>query len=261
MHSDLNIAEQVRQSEPDPQKEASWAEYVSSKFLLLGHLVEVAGAQELHIIVMVKQGKAVELVERYFLGKGFTHVRPRHGMNGTIEVAMVNGPLSVGIQATQHDGVIETFRPPSVIIALDSSFNAATPSVEHLRTTYASHGNLLPVVRLIISNTSEHIQKCLPDLPEIPRLRLLIHLINGLQDLVGDLQDDALGVHEDAEELFTYLLSENFNSSWALPTIEPLHISISNDLTAEDLADSVRELPSVPLISLNKRLFVRFLNQ
>lgn len=253
VHTDLNIAEHVKQSQYDPQREATWAEYTSAKFLFLSHLLEIAGAQELHIVVIAKRGKVMDLVERYFRGKGFVHTRPRDEMVGNVELSMQNGPLSIGIHASQHDGIVETYRPPAVILALDSSFNASDPSVEHLRTTYARNGNLLPVVHLLISNSSEHIQRCLPDLPEPQRLRLLIHIVRSLRDLLGDLQDDALSVQEDAEELFTYLLSENFNASWSLPAIEPLHILISNDLQFEDMSGDPAIMHAA---STNKRLFV-----
>jgi hypothetical protein len=257
VHTDLNIAEHVKQSQFDPQREATWAEYTSAKFLFLGHLVEIAGAQDLHIVVIAKRGKGVDLVERYFQGKGFVHTRPRDEMGGNVELSMQNGPLSVGIHATQHDGIVETYRPPAVILALDSSFNASNPSVEHLRTTYARNGNLLPVVHLLISNSSEHIERCLPDLPDSQKLRLLLHIVRSLRDLLGDLQDNALSVQEDAEELFTYLLSENFNANWSLPTIEPLHILISDDLQSEDPSGESGALqPSDSVPSMNKRLFV-----
>lgn len=253
------MAEHVEDSGPDPQKEAAWAEYSSSKFQFLGHFIEVAAAHDLHIVVMAKKGKPVEFVERYFLGKGFIYTRPRHEMRGNVEVSMTNGPLSVAIRSTQHDGVLETYKPPSAIIALDSSFNAANPSVEHLRTTYARNGNLLPVILLIASNTSEHIQRCLPDVSELQRLRLLVHCVTSLSRVVGDLQDDALGVHEDAEEILSYLLSDNFNLSWALPAIEPLHMPASEEIASGSGAvGSTYEHLSAGMTPLQKRVLVSY---
>ncbi|KKA19623.1 hypothetical protein T310_6406 [Rasamsonia emersonii CBS 393.64] len=254
LHPDLTMAEHIKDSEPDPQKEAAWAEYSSSKFQFLGHFIEVATTHDLHIVVMAKKGKAVEFVERYFLGKGFIYTRPRHEMRGNVEVSMTNGSLSVAIRSTQHDGVLETYKPPSAIIALDSSFNAANPSVEHLRTTYARNGNLLPVILLIVSNTSEHIQRCLPDVSELQKLRLLVHCVTSLSRAVGDLQDDALGVHEDAEEVLSYLLSDNFNLSWALPAIEPLNMPNSEETAGSGAVGSTYEHLSAGMTPLQKRV-------
>lgn len=259
-HPDLNIAEHIKDSASDPEKEAAWAEYSSSKFRFLGHFIEIAENHDLHIIIMVREGKTVEIVERYLLGKEFTYTRPRHEMGGgtNLELSMAKGLLSFGIRSTQTDGIVEAFKRPSAIIALDSSFNAKNPSVEHLRTCYARYGNLLPVIRLLISNTSEHIERCLPNVSELQRLRLLVHYTTRLRDTVGDLQDDALGVHEDAEEVLSYLLSDNFNASWALPTIEPLQIigqdEVASALGPEPVDTSAEHLPSTTP-SMQKRWF------
>lgn len=256
VHTDLNIAEHVKRTQLDVHKEASWAEYSSAKFLFLGQLIEIAGAQDLHILFIVGKKETAELVERYFIGKEFAPARPRSEMRGHVELSLVNGSLSVGILSTQHDGTVETYRPPAVIFALDSSFNASSPVVEHLRTTYARNGNLLPVVHLIIANSSEHIQRCLPDLPEAQRLRLLVHIVKSLMNMLGDLQDNALGVQYNAEEIFTCLMSDDFNASWTLPAIEPLHILVSDRLQSEDPLGTQLTDPMVIGSAASKRIFV-----
>lgn len=256
VHTDLNIAEHVKRSQPDVQKEASWAEYSSAKFLFLGQLIEIAGAQDMHILFILGKRQSAELVERYFIGKGFAPVRPRAEMHGHVELCMIDGSLSVGILSTEHTGTVETYRSPTVIFALDSSFNASSPVVEHLRTTNARNGNLLPVVHLIIANSSEHIQRCLPDLSEVQSLRLLVYIVKSLVDMLGDLQDNALGVQDDAEEIFTCLMSDDFNASWNLPAIEPLHILVSDELQSEDPLGSQVTDPMVVSTSVNKRIFV-----
>lgn len=256
VHTDLNIAEHVKRSQLDVHKEASWAEYTSAKFLFLGQLIEIAGAQDLHVLFVLGKKETAELIERYFIGKGFAPVRPRAEMHGHVELSLTSGSLSVGILSTEHDGTVETHRSPAVIFALDSSFSASNPAVEHLRNTYSRDGNLLPVVHLIIANSSEHIQRCLPDLPEAQRMRLLIHIVTSLVDMLGDLQDNAVGVQDDAEEIFTCLMSDDFSASWNLPAIDPLHILVSDGLQSEDPLGSQVMDPMVVGTSVNKRIFV-----
>lgn len=161
---------------------------------------------------------------------------------------MMKGSLSFGIQTTQNAGVLETYKRPSALIALDATFNVRSPSVEHIRTTYAQHGNLLPVIYLLVANSSEHIGRCFPDSTGLERLRLLIRYILRLRDVVGDLQDDALGVHEDADEILCWLLSENPNASWPLPAIEALQI-----MESAPQGPSLSQL-SVALTPIQKRL-------
>lgn len=226
-HPDLNIANHIKDTEPDLVKEASWADYSSAKFLLLGYIVDFASAGNIHLIVMVQGGRSQQILERYFLGKGFVYTRPREAMGSgsNVEVSMVKGSLSFGIQTTQDTGILETYKRPSSLIALDATFDAKIPSVEHIRTTYARHDNLLPVIHLLVSNSSEHIGRCLSGLLETDGLRLLIGCTLRYRGIVGDLQDDALGVHEDAEEILGWLLSDNPAISWPLPAIEPLKIT------------------------------------
>ncbi|KAJ5795214.1 Histone deacetylase complex subunit 2/3 [Penicillium paradoxum] len=218
-HPDLNISDHLEDPDPDFAKEASWAEYSSAKFLFLGHLIEIAGSHELHLILAVQDEKKQAVLERYLQGKGFTYTRPRGEMGSSLEVSLAKGPLSFGIHSSES--ARELFKPPSAIFALDSYFSPKSPSMQHIRTTYARNGSLLPVIWFLVANTSEHIERCLPDLPEPDRLRLLVHYIARLHDEVGDLQDDALGVHEDAEEILVYLLDTV--AGWPLPTIQPLH--------------------------------------
>lgn len=187
---------------------------------------------------MVQGGKTQKIVERFLLGKGLSYTRPRHEMgDGTgLEVSVAKGSLSFGIQSTQSDRVIETYRKPLAIIALDRTFDAKSPSVEHMRTTYARDGSLLPVVRLLISNTSEHIERCFHGVPALERLRLVMQYTIRLRDVVGDLQDNALGVSEDVEEFLPCVQSDNFHQYWSLPAIEPLEI-----FSPESLDSAVNE--------------------
>jgi hypothetical protein len=74
--------------------------------------------------------------------------------------------------------------------------------------------------------------------------------------MLGDLQDNAVGVQDDAEEIFTCLMSDNFNASWNLPAIEPLHILVSDGLQSEDPLGTQITDPMVIGSSVNKRIFV-----
>lgn len=84
------------------------------------------------------------------------------------------------------------------------------------------------MVWFLIANTCEHVERCLPDLPEVDRMRVLLQYSARLHDEVGDLQEDAFGVHESAEEILNYLM-DSF-ASWPLPAIEPLHFVSPEEL-------------------------------
>ncbi|KAL4964419.1 uncharacterized protein BDV14DRAFT_174987 [Aspergillus stella-maris] len=223
-HPDINVAQHMKDAEPNFQQEAAWADYSSAKFLLLSCLIEAASEVDLHLVVAVRAEKTRKVVERYLQGKGFSYTRPREEMGtGTnVEVSMIKGTLSFGIQTAQSEGIVETYKAPSALIALDSSLNIKSPSVEHMRTTFARDGHLLPVLRLLVASTSEHVELCFPGPSTPEHLSLLLRYSVALSDVVGDVQDDAFGVRENAKEIMTCLLSDNFNAHWPLPEVEPL---------------------------------------
>ncbi|KAL4994156.1 class II histone deacetylase complex subunits 2 and 3-domain-containing protein [Aspergillus recurvatus] len=223
-HPDINVADHMESAESKFEQEASWADYSSAKFLLLNYLIKAASEHDIHLVIMVRGEKTQGIVERYLQGKGFSYTRSREEMgSGTsVEVSMTKAALSFGVQLAQSDGIVGTYKAPSAVIALDSSLSTKHPSVEHMRTTFARDGNLLPVIRLMVANSSEHVELCYPG-PSTPKhLCKLLQYSEHLRDIVGDLQDNALGVHEDANEIMTCLLSDNFNAFWSLPPVEPL---------------------------------------
>ena len=247
-HPDLNISDHLKGVESDLAKEASWAEYSSAKFLFLGSLIELVGTNEIHLIIAVGDEKKQRILERYLQGKGFAYTRPREEMGSAVEVSLAKGSLSFGVHSSES--ARELFKPPSAIFALDSSFSSTSPSMQHIRTTYARNGNLLPVIWFLVANTSEHIERCLPDTPEPERLHLLVHYIARLHDEVGDLQDDALGVHEDAEEILGYLLGSA--AGWPLPIIEPLNLVSMEELEVAIDSSSDDAPPQAPKRSLDE---------
>lgn len=247
VHPDLNISDHLKGIEPDLAKEASWAEYSSSKFLFLGNLIQLVESNELHLIIAVGDQTKQRILERYLQGKGFTYTNPGGESGSAAEVSLVRGSLSFGIHSSES--VRELYKPPSAIFAFDSYFNPQSPSMQHIRTTYARNGNLLPVIWFLVANTSEHIERCLPDLPGTERLHLLLHYIARLHDEVGDLQDDALGVQEDADEILGYLLGNV--SEWPLPNIQPLSLVSMEELEVSNGSSSDEAPPQTHKRSLD----------
>lgn len=236
----------------DITKEASWAEYSSSKFLFLGNFIDAALAHDTHVIILVKQGRTTKIVENYFLGKGFAlRLTPSPDGSDLSEKIYYRDNLSFGVRTTSGERAFESFRPPALIIALDSSFDPHNESVKLLREKSVP-GLLIPVVRLVIANTCEHLQLCVHDHPEDMKSRLLVTNAKGLSDTVGELQDDALGVQEDAEEILGYLAADPATRKWPLAYIEVLeiHVPESNPLVSE--AEQLRSMTS----SGHKRILV-----
>lgn len=251
-HPDLNIADPPTINVNDIAREVSWAEYSSSKFLFLGYFIDAAANHDLHVMIMVKHGRAVKVMETYFLGKGFSlRLTPSENADES-EMIFYRGPLSFGVRSTSDERPIDPFKSPALVIAVDSSFNTDSLVVRQLRTTTIPD-QLVPVVRLVIANTAEHIQLCLPECSDLMKLRLLVKYTHIYRFNAGELQDDALGLQEDAEEILSYLTAEPTTRKWPLPLIEELDIQMREGKSPESGPEELRSMTS----SRQKRWLVR----
>lgn len=246
-HPDLNLTEQPSSGSLDVEKEASWAEYSSSKFQFLSYFMDAVLEDPLkraiHIVIMAKAGPTVDILRKYFLGKRLEDISaaPQHNTPLLFTLQL----FSVEIRTTQDHSAIPPFREPAMIVALDSSFAADNPSVAQLRTIPLSN-HLVPVIRLIISNTAEHVALCLPNCADVARLRLLVQETQYHSRVAGDLQDDALGVQENAEETLRYLMSEPETREWPLAEVALI------DIPSPENASSV-EPDSLRLMSISRQ--------
>lgn len=240
-HPDLNFPDRSGSGEDiDNTTLASWAEYSSSKFQLLGYLIDAATNEDFHIIIFVKEGRPVRIVENYLLGKGFVYLQSRSEVAADAELPLSRGLLSFAIRPTSEN-IRKPSQKPSLIFALDSSFDANNPSVRDLRTTWARGESITPVIRPIVSNSVEHVELCLPNSPnpKDSQFRRLVRHTIAFRSSVGELQDDALGVQETSEAIFHCLSSDSFQQR--LPLLEALDV----DDFEEETADVERE-SSIP---------------
>ncbi|KAM5464697.1 hypothetical protein MauCBS54593_006788 [Microsporum audouinii] len=227
-HPDINIGSQAAGDSPDTAKEALWAEYSSSKFQYLGYFIDASKGLELHIIIMVKPGRTVDVVKRYLMGKQFIQHSPPEGGDGDSPAVFSKEKISFEVRSTADEREIPPSKPPALIIALDSSFDANFEPVKKLRIR-SDFSVLIPVVRLIIANTVEHVKICLPMCTELTSLRLLVQHTLACNDAAGELQDDALGVQENAEETLLYIMENPATRTWKLPLMEALEIEGQQD--------------------------------
>jgi hypothetical protein len=242
-HPDLNLANHITGETTDVAREASWAEYSSSKFQFLGYFIDAAVNCDLHVIIMAKEGKTVKLVEKYLLGKGFVYPPLRPDVTDKAELVVTKGSLSIGIRSTNEERTLEPPKELALIFALDNSFDGNDLSVQHLRAASSQGNGLVPVIHLIVTNTTEHIEWCLPKSSDINRLRLLVHSARTLGGSAGELPDNALGVQENAEEVLLYLTTDRASRTWPLAPVEALEL--------DDITEVVPNIESEQLRSMS----------
>ncbi|QSS53207.1 hypothetical protein I7I53_00387 [Histoplasma capsulatum var. duboisii H88] len=247
-HPDLN--DQPAAAGANPAKEAAWAEYSSSKFQFLGYLIDAAANDDLHILIVGGTENAVKLVENYFIGKEFAYTQPSTNRPTNAELSLCKRQLSFTIRSATDDRILQPYKPPAAIIALDNSIDVDAPAIRKVRTESSAHGKLLPVIRLLVSNTSEHVERCLPDTSKINALRLLVKYTRDFSSTAGELQDDALGVQGNAEEVVLYLKMDPATRVWPIAAVELIPIETPRVSPASVEAEELRSMSS----SRQKRL-------
>ncbi|KAI5305635.1 hypothetical protein KEM56_003795, partial [Ascosphaera pollenicola] len=217
-HPDLNRP--LTAINQNPAAETKWAEYQSSKFEFLGRLIVAAATEAMHIVIFSKPGKPMHLLETYFLGRNFIRNPSAEADAPPQETSFSKIDLSFGIRSTADETMRVPFQPPSLIIALDATFDAKNPAVYSLRSTYAeTEGQLVPVVRLIIAKSSEHIERCLPSGGGMEALRFLVQRTEELSEAYSPYSQTYDFHSDDAERVIEFAKFPPSLRRWPLPVM------------------------------------------
>ncbi len=179
-HMDLGLPGISTQYSIQSEQHAAYANYAGSKFSLLGHLVDMLKHVECSIVIMTQAGTIQDLLEHYLKLK---HVSVRR----QDRLAASRSPVPDRAPSEFQVELVSTFSTHSVVfplkpilmIAFDASFDTQDPQVMRIRQYFSPKPPaLLPVVHFIVSNSSEHVDRCLPkDMPSPARLKLLVRAI------------------------------------------------------------------------------------
>ncbi|KAK5211355.1 hypothetical protein LTR41_002815 [Exophiala xenobiotica] len=181
-HMDLGLPGISTQYSIQSEQHAAYANYAGSKFSLLGHLVDMLKHVECSIVIMTQAGSIQDLLEHYLKLK---HVSVRR--QDRLAASAFRSPVPDRAPSEFQVELVSTFSTHSVVfplkpilmIAFDASFDAQDPQVMRIRQHFSPKPPaLLPVVHFIVSNSSEHVDRCLPkDMPSPARLRILVRAL------------------------------------------------------------------------------------
>lgn len=156
-HTDLGLPMHTQYS-LDPAANAAYAEYAGTKFEILGYLVDSLKSKDCSIAVFAQSGSLQDLIEEYLAMKQVL-VR-RHDRVEASSGRESNQGLSIDLLTTQSSKVVPLERKPLFIIAFDITFTSSDLQVRSLREM---HGDDLAIIHLLVTNSSEHVEKCVPD--------------------------------------------------------------------------------------------------
>lgn len=231
------------QEEVNPEEEALYAELSSEKFKFLGHLLALTKESRIHIAVVAKPGHLLDIIEMFLKGKKVSYVRPDTKKNEL----KPQDPESSGLQIVTivPSGAKSPFPAVQLIIAFDETFNARDPHVVETRVHKASGDELIPVIRLVVYSSVEHLDLCLArSLEPVDRIRKLIFCVWHTQRSVGQLENDEPDPAACAQEVIHFLKFGSNTSAWTLPNIRPIeHLPImDSDSSLSDARSDISDV-------------------
>lgn len=156
-HMDLGLPSTQEHLTQDPEAAAAHAEYAGSKFVFLGYLIDQMKSEDCSLAIFAQEGNLQDLIEEYLTMKQVTVRRWSRGP--TSQDHSVPQGLTVDILSTQEDKGHILPRKPVLTLAFDVTFSTTDCQWQLLQRTY---GKDLPVVHLLVMNSSEHVERCVP---------------------------------------------------------------------------------------------------
>ncbi|KIV92818.1 hypothetical protein PV10_04084 [Exophiala mesophila] len=278
-HIDLGLPGFSTQYSLDSQEHAAYANYAGSKFSFLGHLVDVLKPVECTIVVMAQSGPIQDLLEQYLTMKHVS-IKRHHPLSPSESPGSERSTSEFEVElvstVTSYDVTLR--RKPPLIIAFDASFDAQDPRVRRMRTVYSNRNNqLIPVLHLLVANSSEHVDLCIPkSMPSPLRLKLLLRATWQARPNLGgkvtyipnasdgpdgrpiDMADFQRAVRKSPERKLVMLanliaraaVSLDFDSHWPFTTMPKLELSEAEEIPIISSGfTSVAETPREPLVS------------
>ncbi|KAL8969986.1 MAG: hypothetical protein Q9183_001734 [Haloplaca sp. 2 TL-2023] len=260
-HTDLTA-----QQDPDnfsqtlPKEEAEWAEDCSFKFQFLHHFLEQIRYSDIHISVVAQQGKLLDIIETYMIGRGITYFRPDgKGASLPNDPRFANCRCQVSIVPSGPEGVALAVKPAAVVIAFDGSVRVEAPQVYRMRLREGDD-RLSPVAHLLVYNSSEHIARCLPpQMDPLERLKKIVSCMTQVRREVGILDPRDSPVGFAGQEVGISVASGGYETRWTLPDIRPISLSFldsSRDSSAQEDSQSAASQDANIQSSALKRAWV-----
>lgn len=170
---DLGYDGMMTQSSYSSSQLAKWAVKISSKFAFLKALIEILQACDCSLIVFARAGQTQQVFEN-FLTDMKVDFRTYTDSGDSVPSASL-GNCTIHLVAAGQKPNIELKPGSSLIVAFDTSYDPRSDYVLDLR---GEEGRQIPVIHLLVSNSSEHIDRCLPvNMPSPQRNRLLMQTI------------------------------------------------------------------------------------
>lgn len=224
VHPDLEDTSVLRESSSSlsiapSETETRWAEECSAKFRFLRNLLDLLRPHDTHIAILARPGPLLNILEKFLRGHNVRFSRPDRR---AFSDKSAKGALQVTLLPTGTTGAGFVVSTASVVLAMDRSFKASDPQVVSLRAHLVHVGRLAPVLRLVVLNSAEHIERCIPaGLGKTLHLQIWISCVAQARNAVGKMTAEYPQALEAAKQVADWLVSGGDNADgWPLPPLD-----------------------------------------
>ena len=235
-HVDLDSDMAMTQQQVSATDEANWAETCSAKFQFLRHFIDHVRATDMHVVILASKGRLLDILETFLKAHRAMYVRPdtMQRSNPTAQ-----GPLKFTLLAsTDTSSIISS---AGLVIGFDHSANAQNPQVAAVRAHMLNIGQLSPMIHLLVFNSAEHINRCLPSsLAGVQRLQALVSGVAQSRKKVGQLPLEIMGPGAAAEEVAALLAAGGLEDRCVLPPMPKL-VDVDFGLSSSVAGSSTQE--------------------
>lgn len=220
-HMDLINAGTLTQADVRPEDQAMWDVNCSVKFRFLGALLDCLRERNIHIVLLGRPTRFLDIVETFLKGKHIDYEYPSELRKA--DPSQVKSALGVTILATSGEAAGAVIRSADLIVCLDGT--SSRSQVQGLRGTHIIDATFLaPVISPVIIKSAEHINRCIsPSANSTERFKILVSSMAHLRTDAGKLPTDYPRAHAAAEEVARLLEPsggvDNAHAEWALPLI------------------------------------------
>ncbi|KAF4632195.1 hypothetical protein G7Y89_g5928 [Cudoniella acicularis] len=224
-HPDLNDDDFSTQRAEPFERQARYAENISTKCMFLSDLIGHLRNSDKHVIVACRPGRMQEILASILLHHGFAlndnqntyYDTSKAGMSIRLLPCQKVEDNDIGKGGGPIDDNVTVFRP-SIAIAFDSlgykSYIKSLPSYPR--------ENPIPLVSLVVTHSIEHLNLCLEENMNIAERRVtLVSCLSQIGDGVGKLSSDHASPSNAAEAVASFVVGET-DGQWPLLQLDEI---------------------------------------
>ncbi|KIW07426.1 uncharacterized protein PV09_02267 [Verruconis gallopava] len=235
-HIDLTNETTVSQTDIEPSDVIEWDRSVSTKFKLLYYLLTNLRESQMHVVIITRPGRALDIVENFLKGMAISY--RRLGASPADNDSRSQKLLEVTIMssdAAEQEGAFSALAavsPARLVVAFDPLSDELKRCIQPMRQDSMHPERLSPLISLAVINTIDHIDHSVAPMFKGPqRLRIMVNCLTKLRKEAGRDDIGLPSIEEAAQEIAQFVLTSRAEHEWPIPSIGPLTNNDAWDLS------------------------------